>query len=488
MEQHQQQQDEYLPTTTASFSFGYLFVLCLLSVSPLLLYLKSKNCSSCKSSSGGGGGRSYSLFSLVSGILSLLSRPSELYAYAWYFLHSIPTPKTSDKLELFCYEMLKKTSRSFYAVIMELHDELRLPVVVFYLTLRALDTIEDDTTLSSEVKEREMSLFASRIAEREKDKCEEEEWNGKGLGIGCGLFISDATTNENEIKLLEEFNKVISVYRKLKLTYRQCIYKATEEMSVGMRKYLNKEIDTLDDLDDYCYYVAGLVGHGLTQLIDLSGLEKLKIAGEEGDDNNNKKTSDRLANSMSLFLQKTNITRDFHEDTKQQKIPRIFYPKVIWSKYCNKFTELSTNKTNAMCCLNEMICNALQHIPDVLAYCSMTRELSVMRFCATPQLMAVGTLARMYDNPDVMNSVVKIRKGEAVRLIIGCTTFESIVDVFEFYCREIKSKIIIRRNKFIQNDEKRENVEMIEVLMDRIFSSLNQWKRKSKHIFVHNCK
>eukprot|EP00166_Cyanidium_caldarium_P002745 ctg_269.g175 len=45
----------------------------------------------------------------------------------------------------FCYEYLTMVSRSFALVILELEQPLRDAVCVFYLTLRALDTIEDDT-------------------------------------------------------------------------------------------------------------------------------------------------------------------------------------------------------------------------------------------------------------------------------------------------------------------------------------------------------
>ncbi len=42
--------------------------------------------------------------------------------------------------------MLVKTSRSFALVIQELGDELRVAVCIFYLVLRALDTIGNCTT------------------------------------------------------------------------------------------------------------------------------------------------------------------------------------------------------------------------------------------------------------------------------------------------------------------------------------------------------
>jgi hypothetical protein len=41
-----------------------------------------------------------------------------------------------------------------------------------------------------------------------------------------------------------------------------------------------------------------------------------------------------ISNSMGLFLQKTNIIRDYLEDISEQP-PRIFWPREIWSKYAN---------------------------------------------------------------------------------------------------------------------------------------------------------
>ena len=44
----------------------------------------------------------------------------------------------------FCYDMLNKVSRSFAIVIQQLPHELQDAVCIFYLVLRALDTVEDD--------------------------------------------------------------------------------------------------------------------------------------------------------------------------------------------------------------------------------------------------------------------------------------------------------------------------------------------------------
>lgn len=58
----------------------------------------------------------------------------------------------SDADLRFCYGMLNRVSRSFAVVIQQLPTELRDAICVFYLVLRALDTVEDDMSLPNNVK------------------------------------------------------------------------------------------------------------------------------------------------------------------------------------------------------------------------------------------------------------------------------------------------------------------------------------------------
>ena len=65
----------------------------------------------------------------------------------------------------------------------------------------------------------------------------------------------------------------------------------------------------------YCHFVAGLVGIGLSQLFSASQLEDPEVGQDT-----------ELANSMGLFLQKTNIIRDYLEDTLEG---RAFWPQEV---------------------------------------------------------------------------------------------------------------------------------------------------------------
>jgi len=132
----------------------------------------------------------------------------------------------------------------------------------------------------------------------------------------------------------------------------------------------------------------------------------------------------QLSNDMGLFLQKTNIIRDYLEDVSQ-KPPRVFYPKVVWSKYAEKIEDFAKPQhiKSAVTCLNELITNAMTHAIPAMDYMKGLRDPHVFRFCAIPQVMAIATLELCYNNPNVFKWEVKIRKGEAVRVRTECSFF-----------------------------------------------------------------
>lgn len=61
-------------------------------------------------------------------------------------------------------------------------------------------------------------------------------------------------------------------------------------------------------------------------------------------------------------------------------------------------------------------------------------------FCAIPQVMAIATLALVFNNLDIYQRNIKIRKGEAVKLILECTSMDNVIAVFRKYVFEIAKK------------------------------------------------
>ncbi|NXU61040.1 FDFT synthase, partial [Horornis vulcanius] len=214
-------------------------------------------------------------------------------------------------------------------------------------------------------------------------------------------------------------------FRNLSKVYQDVISDICHKMGVGMAEFLEKKVDSQREWDKYCHYVAGLVGIGLSRLFSASELED-SIVGQDTD----------LANSMGLFLQKTNIIRDYLED---QLEGREFWPREVWSRYAKKLSDLAKpeNIDVAVQCLNELITNALHHVPDVLTYLSRLKNQSVFNFCAIPQVMAIATLAACYNNQQVFKGVVKIRKGQAVTLMMDATNIQAVKAIMYQYVEEV---------------------------------------------------
>ncbi|XP_072041681.1 squalene synthase-like [Amphiura filiformis] len=304
-----------------------------------------------------------------------------------------------------CYDYLNQTSRSFAAVIQALDGDLRHAVCIFYLVLRALDTVEDDMTIPMDEKTDLLVQFYTKL--------EDSEWTYN-------------KSQEKDKMVLEDFTCISKEYRGLASEYRVVISEICQKMGKGMCEFIQRDVIKMEDWNLYCHYVAGLVGIGLSRLFSASDLED-KIVGEDTD----------LANSMGLFLQKTNIIRDYLEDNVEG---REFWPKETWSKYADKLSDFQkhSNIRPAVSCLNDLITNALHHVPDVLKYMSRIKNQSVFNFCAIPQVMAIATLAACYNNHNIFSGVVKIRKGQAVSLILKATTMGSIKGIMYQFASQIQ--------------------------------------------------
>lgn len=205
-------------------------------------------------------------------------------------------------------------------------------------------------------------------------------------------------------------------------SYKVAIANITQKMGAGMARYARLHaanegkfsVDTFASFDLYCHFVAGLVGEGLSSLFSASGKESAELGQQLS-----------LSNSMGLMLQKTNILRDFREDTDEG---RVFWPAEIWSKYVAKPEDLYAvgNEDKAMWALSEMTVDAMTHATDALDYLTLLTNQSVFNFCAIPQVMAIATLEICFMNPKVMHQNVKIRKGTAVS-VSHCAPSPSIL-------------------------------------------------------------
>lgn len=201
--------------------------------------------------------------------------------------------------------------------------------------------------------------------------------------------------------------------------YKTVILDICQKMQTGMADYAHKAaatgtiyLGTVAEYDLYCHYVAGLVGEGLSRLWAASGKEAKWLSGQL-----------ELSNSMGLLLQKTNIIRDYREDTEQR---RFFWPREIWGQF--GFKEMKEmwqagNEERAAWVQSGMVLDALRHATDSLDYLRLLKNQSVFNFCAIPAAMAMATLELCFMNPAMFQRNIKIRKAEAAK--VSCHRFNN---------------------------------------------------------------
>jgi farnesyl-diphosphate farnesyltransferase len=368
-------------------------------------------------------------------LLELLANPKELAAVIQLKLRVREIAKKNSQKRRgehwdFCFGILIDVSRSFNIVIQQLGDEMRDAICIFYLVLRGLDTVEDDMALDVSVKRARLKSFWQDL--------EDDTFR-----MQCG-------DKEVYRTLMAKFPHVIKAYKELDTKYRTVISDITRRMGEGMLEFLDKgSMSTVKEYELYCHYVAGLVGIGLSNLFSESGLESHKV-GQRTD----------LSNSMGLFLQKTNIIRDFREDLDDN---RRWWPEEIWRQYTPDLqtfiSKRPADRELALQCLNHMVANALEHVPHCIQYLRSIKDHQNFLFCAIPQVMAAYTLALVFNNEEVFQDTLKIRKGRTARIFMETRDLASVLDIFldAFDIMETKVRVNAAQLSFFSNRPFRSN-------------------------------
>ncbi|MGJ9459550.1 squalene/phytoene synthase family protein [Oceanobacillus sp. CF4.6] len=154
------------------------------------------------------------------------------------------------KLEKEAMHVLKLTSRTFYIPIKLLNSTLKKTIGSAYLCMRAIDEIEDHEQLDSEVKQQLLQGTSN-------------------------LLKTDFDSNAYQ-ELIKPYQSLLpEVTVRLSDWLEFCpdgivdkVKESTSEMAEGMAKWVKKDwvVKTKEDLDEYTYYVAGLVGVMLSDI------------------------------------------------------------------------------------------------------------------------------------------------------------------------------------------------------------------------------
>lgn len=284
----------------------------------------------------------------------------------------------------YCRRVLQEVSRTFALNIEHLEGDTYRAVLLGYLLFRIADTFEDNTFRDERDKITDLTDFSDIFT------------GNRALPERLSLYEplkNRWMDNSPEKGLIENGHVVLQCYFDLPALYREIIDPLLSESIGGMiwfqrRKMECKEevfqLKDIGELEEYCYYVAGIVGIMLTRIFCLkdrigdyrAGLEKYQVP-------------------FGLALQMINIIKDYNKDM----LRGWCYLPVSVTERCGvdirDIWRLSDEQRKGI--IRELTLPVTGHLDSTLSYIKLlpVEERAVRMFCVIPFVLAYNTLHKI---------------------------------------------------------------------------------------------
>lgn len=302
--------------------------------------------------------------------------------------------------------MLPLVSRTFALSILYLPPSLREAIGVSYLLCRIVDSVEDAQGLVSDRRQALFDAFDVLI--------EDDGTNPAGFEAAWqdpSLCVTDA-----ERSLCRNAGATFRRFRALPACQRDAIRPHVREMSRGMRAYAARadaegtlRIRDVEDLERYCYFVAGTVGELLTALFEQDVPSMDEPARE---------AIRARAIRFGLGLQLVNIVKDVADDAERGV---CFLPLDVLRRHGTDVERLldPQDRPKALAALCEVCAIGRRHLEAAVEYTLSwppVEAAQVRAFCAVPLALALCTLREVERGEDAL---VRGREPKVDRAVVA---------------------------------------------------------------------
>jgi farnesyl-diphosphate farnesyltransferase len=311
--------------------------------------------------------------------------------------------------QTFCAEMLPLVSRTFALSIEALPGLLREPVRAAYLLCRMVDTVEDGNGVCFDDRVRLFALFDRAVADDD---------------VAVRPFVDLCTQRMDgvesaERRLCHGADRVFRVFRALPDAQREAIRPHLQEMSRGMQEYVRRAekaamvgLRSMEDLERYCYFVAGTVGKLLTALF-------FQLVPTLDDDT--RRSVEARAVSFGLGLQMVNIVKDVAADSARGS---CFLPLPPAGASGLVFGDLLDpgHREGALRVVRAICSKAREHLVRAQEYTELwpvPDGIPIRLFCAVPLALALATLDEVEHGQDTLhrNRNPKVSRESVARIL-----------------------------------------------------------------------
>lgn len=315
--------------------------------------------------------------------------------------------------------MLTQVSRTFALNINVLKGSCRRAILLAYLYMRMADTIEDEPTLPSEKKITLLSLFSDAFTP-------DSDWLASIQAFQKALPASWSHSSDPNHFLCAHAQWSLGLLFTFKKQTIQAVCAGVQEMCGGMAQFTQRQeslrdgwfvIESLQELDQYCYYVAGLVGNMLCEIFQAQSWWITRSRYQ---------AMRQYSVSFGLGLQMANIIKDIAEDS-QRKV--CFIPETLCQKHgISTSPELLLRPADdpaRQAIIAELIQKAWNHLEDAIRYTLLIpiTEPRIRLFCLWPLFMAAETLNAIGTGKTLFDpsQKVKITRSDVKRIVRDTT-------------------------------------------------------------------
>ncbi len=213
-----------------------------------------------------------------------------------------PQPAADERA--WCHDAVQDVSRTFALTIDALEEPLATRICVGYLLCRVADTVEDATSIPP-AEQAELLRTYDRVLD-------------PGDATDVDEFRADVEPHlpaelDADWTVVAEADRVLRAFESLDADAQAAVRPTVREMTTGMASLVERyaedgglRIQSVEELEEYCWYVAGTVGELVTELLAVDA------AREEA------ATMREHARSFALLLQLVNVAKDVRPDYHEE--------------------------------------------------------------------------------------------------------------------------------------------------------------------------
>lgn len=304
-----------------------------------------------------------------------------------------------------CFDIVQEVSRTFALTIAELDDPLAREICVGYLLCRVADTVEDATHVPPN---EQVALLESYRGTLDPN----DERGVGGFTQQVAPWVPDEPAPDWQV--VAETRRVLETFHALSGESRETIRPRVIEMVGGMARFVDRytedgglRLQTMAELEEYCWYAAGTVGHLVTGLVaqDTVGTEALY----------------ENATSFGLLLQLVNVAKDIAVDYEEEN--NVYVPAAVLAEHGLSAGDIGAAERGEAFApvVLDIVSAAEEHTAAARQWLD---EMPVARgntlsAWAIPYLLAIGTLRELRARPaDVIaEGDVKVSRPEVAALL-----------------------------------------------------------------------